>query len=294
MGAQDKLALLGMLMLKIHVAATDSRAPVNEDVVGHCSGAAWVIDGATGIGAALLDAPSEASWFARTADAAFRNLLGDDPTMPTRELVRDAILMCSDALTAAAIRSAEGPHEHPSAAFAMVRRLDDRVELVALADCRIAYRDAGGEARLFGSSSLDAIEGRTVALARDLLTAEPDLSPAALMERLLPQLRANRRLMNQPGGYWVLGTEPAAADHLAVLTLPAEWGRQFAVASDGFLRLIELFGVASPADLLAIDTSERWQAWQGRLREIEQEPGSRRRHARVKVHDDATFLNLEI
>ncbi|WP_404712605.1 hypothetical protein [Sphingomonas sp. MMS24-J13] len=217
--------LLETVMLKIHVAATDSRAPINEDAVGHFGDAAWVIDGATGIGASLLDAPSDASWLARTADAAFRTLLSDDPAISTRELVREAITLCRDALATNSVRDAEGPHEHPSAAFTMLRRIGDSVELTALADCKIAYRDADGMAQLFASTTFDAIEGRTLALTRELLTAEPEISSATLVERLLPQLQANRRQMNQPGGYWVLGTEPAAADHLATLTLPARPGQ---------------------------------------------------------------------
>lgn len=279
-------------MLKVHVAATDSRAPVNEDVVGHHGDAAWVIDGATGIGASLLDAPSDASWLARTADAAFRSLLSDDPTTPTRDLVRAAITICRDTLATTAVRSAEGPHEHPSAAFTMLRRIGDSIELTALADCKIAYRDADGAAQLFASTSFDAVEGRTLALTREILAADPAMSSATLVERLMPQLQANRRLMNQPGGYWVLGTEPAAADHLATLTLPARPGQRFALASDGFLRLIELFDIASLDDLIAIDTPASWQSWLARLREIEQEPSAL--YPRVKVHDDATFLNLEI
>lgn len=279
-------------MLKIHVAATDSRAAVNEDVVGHHGNAAWVIDGATGIGAALLDAPSDASWLARTADAALRTLLSNDPDIATRDLVREVTTLCRDALATHSVRDAEGPHEHPSAAFTMLRRIGDTIELTALADCKIAYRDADGTAQLFASTDFDAIEGRTLALTRELLIAEPDISPATLVERLLPQLQANRRQMNRPGGYWVLGTEPAAADHLATLTLPARSGQRFALASDGFLRLIELFDVASLDGLIAIDTDAAWQSWLAQLRAIEQAPSSL--YPRVKVHDDATLLNLEI
>jgi hypothetical protein len=280
------------MMLKVHVAATDSQAAVNEDVAGHHGDAAWVIDGATGIGAALLDAPSDASWLARTADAAFRTLLSDDPAIATRDLVHEAIILCRDALAAHAVRDADGPHEHPSAAFTMLRRIGDTVELTALADCKIAYRDADGTTQLFASTDFDAIEGRTLALTRELLIADPEISPATLVERLLPQLQANRRQMNRPGGYWVLGTEPAAADHLATLTLPARKGERFALASDGFLRLIELFDIASLDDLITIDTQAAWQSWLAKLREIEQAPSSL--YPRVKVHDDATFLNLEI
>lgn len=281
-------------MLKINLAATDSQASVNEDVVGHHGNAAWVIDGATGIGAALLDAPSDASWLAHRVDAAFRALLAEQPMIATTALVRRAIEICRDALAAAAVRAPEGPHEHPSAAFAMLRDFGDHVELTSLADCAVAYVDEAGQAQLFSDGSHETIERRTLDLAAQIFAADPDPAPAALTERLLPQLQANRRLMNRAGGYWVLGIEPDAADHLSQRRLPARNGQRFALVSDGFLRLVDLFGVATPHDLLAIDDAAQWDAWLARLRAIEREPESRRHHVRVKVHDDATLLTLHI
>ncbi|OJU16180.1 MULTISPECIES: protein phosphatase 2C domain-containing protein [unclassified Sphingomonas] len=281
-------------MLKINLAATDSQAFVNEDVVGHHGNAAWVIDGATGIGAALLDAPSDASWLARRVDAAFRAQLAEQPMIATTVLVRRAIEICRDALAAAATRAPEGPHEHPSAAFAMLRDFGDHVELTSLADCAVAYVDEAGQAQLFSDGSHETIERRTLDLAAQIFAADPDPAPAALTERLLPQLQANRRLMNRPDGYWVLGIEPDAADHLSQRRLPARKGQRFALVSDGFLRLVDLFGVATPHDLLAIDDAAQWDAWLARLRAIEREPESRRHYVRVKIHDDATLLTLHI
>ncbi|MCW6528865.1 protein phosphatase 2C domain-containing protein [Sphingomonas sp. MMSM20] len=281
-------------MLKINLAATDSQAFVNEDVVGHHGNAAWVIDGATGIGAALLDAPSDASWLAHRVDAAFRALLAEQPMIATTVLVRRAIEICRDALAAAATRAPEGPHEHPSAAFAMLRDFGDHVELTSLADCAVAYVDEAGQAQLFSDGSHETIERRTLDLAAQIFAADPDPAPAALTERLLPQLQANRRLMNRADGYWVLGIEPDAADHLSQRRLPARKGQRFALVSDGFLRLVDLFGVATPHDLLAIDDAAQWDAWLARLRAIEREPESRRHYVRVKIHDDATLLTLHI
>ncbi|MBV8238703.1 MAG: protein phosphatase 2C domain-containing protein [Sphingomonas sp.] len=281
-------------MLKINLAATDSQASVNEDVVGHHGNAAWVIDGATGIGAALLDAPSDASWLAHRVDAAFRALLAEQPMIATTVLVRRAIEICRDALAAAATRAPEGPHEHPSAAFAMLRDFGDHVELTSLADCAVAYVDEAGQAQLFSDGSHETIERRTLDLAAQIFAADPDPAPAALTERLLPRLQANRRLMNRPDGYWVLGIEPDAADHLSQRRLPARKGQRFALVSDGFLRLVDLFGVATPHDLLAIDDAAQWDAWLARLRAIEREPESRRHYVRVKIHDDATLLTLHI
>ncbi|MFL0415883.1 protein phosphatase 2C domain-containing protein [Sphingomonas sp. 179-A 2A2 NHS] len=280
-------------LLKVNVAKSDGPGPVNEDVVGHCPGAAWVIDGATGVGAALLEAPSDAAWLANMADAELRSVLIQSPDTPTRDLVRSVIERCRDALGRHALREPDGSHEHPSAAFAMVRVMDGGVEFATLADCRIAYTGEDGNAQLFGTTALGAIEGKTIALVERIIDLHPGITPAELKEAVLPQLRENRRLMNKPDGYWVLGTEPAAAEHLDVMRMPVDAGRRFAIASDGYLRLVELFAVATPHDLLAIDDDEAFAKWLYTLRDLERTEGSCRRYPRVKVHDDASFLHCE-
>ncbi|MEJ2408804.1 MAG: protein phosphatase 2C domain-containing protein [Novosphingobium sp.] len=280
-------------MLRIDIAASAGPSHVNEDAVGHHGDAAWVIDGATGIGGRLLDGPSDAAWFARTANAVLANVLAARPLSPTVEILREVMARCAEALVREQIRPAEGPHEMPSAAFAMVRVIDGEAELTTLADCRIAALDAEGDARLFGASALDAIEARTLAAVQAILAAEPEIAPEALKARLMPGLRENRARMNREEGYWILGVDPAAADHVWQARLPLMAGQRFAVASDGFLRLVDLFGVAGPAEMLGISGGEGWEEWIGRLRALEREPGSLNRFARVKRHDDASLVVCE-
>ena len=277
-------------MLRIEIAATDHQGAVNEDVVGHCGNAAWVIDGATGIGASLLEEPSDAAWLAQTASRFLADVLRTHPAMPTIEVLRTVMTQCGEALLRQRVREPEGHHELPSAAFAMVRAIDGVAEITALADCRVVAADADGVVRLWGSSALDAIEGRTLAALRGVLAENPAITPDVLKERLMPGLVVNRRLMNREGGYWVLGTEPAAADHVWQARLPLRPGQRFAVASDGLLRLTELFGVADPADLLAIRNAAEWRCRIDALRALERAPGTLRRFARVKPHDDASLV----
>lgn len=99
--------------------------------------------------------------------------------------------------------------------------------------------------------------------------------------------------MNQPGGYWILGTDPAAADHVDQMVLEPMPSDGFALASDGFLRLIEVFGVADAADLLAIDAEQDFDAQLARLRALESEPGSLTKYPRIKLHDDVSFAHCE-
>lgn len=280
-------------MLKITLAASDGPGKINEDAVGFCGNAAWVIDGATGVGTGLLDEPSDAAWLARTANDALSIVLSQQPDIPTRDVLREVMKRCRDELARQSIRPAQ-PEDHlPSAAFAMVRIIDGFVEFTTLADCRIAALNEAGEAQLFGSSLLDAIEGRTIALAAEILRSDPLIPTEALKAELMPHLQRNRTLMNQPNGYWVLGTDPAAADHVWQQRIPLSVGQRFAIASDGFLRLIELFDAASAADMLTIKGEPGWKNWLDQLRALERQEGSRQRFPRVKPEDDSSLVLCE-
>src|SRR3546814_10784032 len=81
-------------MFNVRLAETRSGAAANEDVVGYTDFAAWVIDGASGIGENLVSAVSDAQWFAQRVDRELRDLLASKPTMPFEDLFAAVIRHC--------------------------------------------------------------------------------------------------------------------------------------------------------------------------------------------------------
>lgn len=278
--------------IELLLAETRSAGEVNEDVVGSCDGAAWVIDGATGVGGRLLESPSDAHWFAHRVDEELRRALSADPRRPSQVVLREVIERCRKAFESECQGAPAGAYEHPSAAFAMVRdRPDGDAELVTLGDCQIIFRTSTGAIEVHGASSIGAFEAQTVAMVAELLAQTPELTQEALRDQLLPTLRANRQRMNRPDGYWILGLEPAAAEFIDVRRLSRPAG-DLALASDGFLRLTDLFGLADTANLLEIDDLASFEAWHRRLREAEREAESMRRFPRVKRSDDVSLVRI--
>ena len=115
-------------MLKIALAASDGPGPINEDIIGSCGNAAWVIDGATGVGDGLLREPSDAAWLAQTANDALSIVLSQQPESPTCDVLREVMVRCRDELHRQSIRPVRAEDHLPSAAFAMVRIIDDFAE----------------------------------------------------------------------------------------------------------------------------------------------------------------------
>src|SRR3546814_20449005 len=70
--------------------------------------------------------------------------------------------------------------------------------------------------------------------------------------------------------------------------------RSIALASDGFLRLTDMFGRLGVSDLLSINSREEFEEYYSQLRTLEQVDGSLRNHPRAKISDDASFMRIDM
>lgn len=282
-------------MFNVRLAETRPGAGMNEDVVGVSAAAAWVIDGASGVGENLVSAESDAQWFAQRVDAELRDLLTCEPAMPFGALFGAVVDRCRSAYSGLVRRPPEGRHELPSAAMAFVRALPDKVELATFGDCEILYRRRGDEAvAVHGDGgNIAPFEARTKALACSLAAKHPGISPDDLFQALRPQLVANRAFMNVDGGYWVLGLQPEAIAHADRIELPpGNW--DIALATDGFLRLADMFDHLGRSAMLGIERRDQFELCYTELRRLEQATRSLVDHPRVKISDDASFARIDV
>ena len=276
-------------MLDINVALSQPGSGCNEDRVGHARDIMWVIDGATGTGDRLTDTPSDAAWLADAASRALTLQVKQHPDLDLADLVRMAIYQCRSEFEGVR-RGPPLPGETlPSAAFMVLRARKGEVEIASLGDCG-ALLEIDGVAQMVGTGQSPK-ELETIAHTEALLANAPELEGNDLIERLGPKLKQDRTRMNRPGGYWIFSLAPDAADHLRRARYPVADGQNIALASDGFLRLIEVFGCDTPESLLAAGNPRTAEALLGKLRKLENAPNSRKRFARVKLKDDASFLH---
>jgi hypothetical protein len=114
--------------------------------------------------------------------------------------------------------------------------------------------------------------------------------PSRIPEAVRRQILENRTKLNRPDGYWVVSPiRPWAGQELRFQThvLP---GQPIVLATDGFIRLVDVFGVYSDEVLHAQLAAGRGDELMQELRELERSDLMADAYPRVKTHDDATVL----
>ena len=265
--------------------------PPNEDAHGATATAAWVIDGATGVtlGPDIL-APSGAAWLAGTLSDILLSEGGD------AAYLQDLLVLAERAVSerfAAAVDPGlviDGP-DMPTGCLGLAVIEEHGLELAVIGDVSLLHRRADRSLSVLSDHAVEAFGERTMDALRRALRERPDEDPWPML-RL--QIRENRRMANQPGGYNVVHPTLAWAHRVTRARADVAEGDVLLLASDGFFRLVDHFGMHDPDDLIdaALDIGLSTLVERLRAAEIDDRRGERA--PRVKVHDDATAVLLRV
>ena len=118
--------------------------------------------------------------------------------------------------------------------------------------------------------------------------AEPD--PTQIRARLLPTLRKARERMNLLPGYGVFSITPPPSRYVTCDRIPVREGARILLASDGFMRLVDVFSEFSVTELLAETFKHGVSTMIEHLRRVEERDARCERHPRAKRSDDASAL----
>ena len=282
------------MKLKLVCCISQGSGRVNEDAVGFIGEpddvhAAWVLDGVTGINKESLGlAASDAQWFVGRIDAHLRALLpgSRDISIVMSDLVDRLIVDQTEALRCKAIPDAYDP---PAACIAAMCRIGPEWHAFRLGDCRFLARDRVGFRRIVDFANDDFDHWITAEARRLRAAGMPDVT--AISQWLQPELFANRRRRNRPGGYGVIEADRACLDFVEHMRLVDPTSAL--MASDGFFRLVDHYGELSEEELLAraSGTGEVASLYE-RLRGIEAADHDCRRFPRFKPADDASAIAL--
>lgn len=276
-------------IVAIMSAASDSE---NEDRGGAVGAYAWVIDGATDVlESPLTPGVTDASWVAATLD----RLLGEAARAPRPpfESLAAAPSWLSERLAAefdrVARRAPAGRHEHPSASGVIVRVEDQSLHYVGVGDCTLLAETRQGFRRLV-THERDAGDPWVAQAVVAFHAGREQATEEEARADLWPRLLAARAKMNEPDGYGVLSITPTPAPF--VISGSIEPGGLVLLASDGLMRLTDVYRHCTSEELLAAVAAEGLNTVLAELRAIERADAGCRRYPRAKARDDATGVLL--
>lgn len=278
---------MSLTIVEIASIASDEH---NEDRAGFARNLVWVIDGATDVlEDQLTEAPSDASWFAKAFDDILRSELSalDAPLATFPALAAERLRM---RLRRDSKRAPATPGEQPSGAAIIVRVDGAKLSYVSLGDCTLLTRDARG--RLVHIGVDDDKAGDTwvrAELEKQLATAgEADAAP--VRKDLWPKLRKQRDWMNHQDGYGIFSITAPPEHFIRTGEIELADGAAVMLASDGLLRLVDVFCVMTRDDLYERATTNGLGPLLDELRALERADATCRKFPRAKVRDDATGL----
>lgn len=261
--------------------------PPGEDLTWSGADLAFVMDGATGLGPALVDgATSDARWF---VDAVAEHLR--DRWSRTRQAVTAVRAALVDT-----VADWPGPrdlpaHRLPSAGLALVALEGDEVVFVRVGDCEAFVTTPGGVRPVFAHSALHELDERALRALVDHRASGAARGEALASVR--PLLVAHRELLNTPQGYPALSVTRVDGMVPQVRRFPAQVVGRVLLATDGFTCAWRSYGLPGPADWLDRAPTAAAETLAG-LRAAEHDDLDGERFARFKPHDDATALVVDL
>lgn len=260
----------------------------NEDGAGLRGRFAWIIDGATGLSEEqLTTGGSDAAWLADFIDGRLAALSGAEGVDRVLRQLEDDVRSAFGEATAHVLDVSD--HRTPSACLGLIeilpgeggflalqgRFLGDVIALVPSEHGIVRWSDE--RAKPFERKTLAAIGAR-------------EHEPGQIPEAVRRQILENRTRLNQQDGYWVVNPRRPWAGQELRFEAQVRPGVPIVLATDGFMRLVDVFAAYSDDDLYDRLAAGKGPDLMQELRDRERSDRMAGAYPRVKTHDDATFL----
>ena len=271
-----------------HILAAESwpAGRFNEDRIAVAGPYLWVLDGATGLRPGRsFPGDSDAAWFAEAWSSALMELA------PRSASPQSLIVAAHEHVSKRIDASLRGPlaqDEYPALALAFVRVADGRLDACNIGDCSIIVRDRTSVRRL-GSSEVDRFD----ALALDVFTSAvaEGQTHAGALRLARSQILRNRQRANCRDGYWVVDPSARWLDHVQNFSMAFDTGGDLLVASDGFMRILDPYGISTTLENVLDSTRDMGAAAiLDRIRALEADDPDCRAFPRLKPVDDASVV----
>ncbi|SDE68044.1 integrase [Streptomyces griseoaurantiacus] len=257
----------------------------NEDFAAVAPGAAVLLDGA-GVAGAETGCTHGIAWFSSTLGGLLLRSLTARPARPLAECLAESIRLVRSLHEGSCDLSHRAS---PTSTVVAVRADAGVLEYLVLGDSTLLLADTEDKPAAFTDRRLDDVGKRLRGPVDDLPTGSPEHAAALAEYR-----DALTGLRNRPGGFWIAGPDPRAAEHALTGAVPLESLASVTLLSDGATRLVDRFELSDWEKTLTVLGSSGPDELIRRVRDAEDGDPDGRRWPRGKAHDDATVLHWSL
>lgn len=265
----------------------------NEDITGWGNRYFFVMDGASCLsGINIVDGNSDAAWMVTRIQAALCQHLDAEDPRPTKEILREIVAdVRTEYLSAVTASGLPQPDDSPSAGIALFRQRGNRLEFFGLGDCVGTAVNPDGSIFCSTDTNLPELDNAVLKNMEDI-HRKTGMALTETIRLCRNQLLENRKLRNNPNGYWILDLlSDSGLDNAREfsweLTRPTAAGG----FSDGFSQLVDPFGIyADYSDLFtAMQKTDLEVMFQSLCRAQDADPDCNT-FPRFKLRDDTCAM----
>ena len=269
---------------------TDTVKKSNEDIYGLTKRGAFVIDGASALtDRSFVPDGNDVSWMVQW----WRDYLDghlDDTSYSIKEILKEGVRKFNWEYGRYVDLDSLEAHEQLSAGIAILRKNGDILESFVLGDVEISVKSINGECSIVTDQALKGLDAEVIDLMRRNHQREKQVIFKGFTEQELDVLIRNRKKMNVPGGYYILGHSVEAIDMGIYRTFQADEIEKCLLSTDGIVPLNYKY---TRSNLLERIRQSGVREVIRELRGMEESDREKRSIGRLKTHDDATLIYLD-
>lgn len=265
----------------------------NEDKVTIIDGAAWVLDGATGLtGKRITEKETDALWYVESLDNYLRKHINS--SKPIKEIIKNAVKEVKEKYSKYDGFNALEEIDYPCAALSLVKFNSKELEYYVIGDCTLIYSQEN-------KSIKEIVDKRLIALEEKILKKMREVSKVNNISILDSRKLCNdevisvRKLKNKPNGYWILELDEGAVDKGLYNKIPISNETSICITSDGFSQYYDTFNLSRDYKEFISEVKEKnIENIFNTLYEEQEKDSSCNSYPRLKKRDDASIVYFNL
>lgn len=265
----------------------------NEDKITIIDGAAWVLDGATGItGKRITEKETDALWYVEKINNYLINNINSYKSL--KDIMKSAIREVKESYIVYDGYKNLDEVDYPCAAIALVRFNSKELEYYVMGDCTLIYKEKDDNA-------VEIVDKRIIELEEKILDSMVKVSKEKKVSILEARKYCDnevldvRRMKNRSNGYWILELNEEAVDNGLYGKIAISKEASITLTSDGFSQYYDTFNLAEGySEFINIVKETNIDDLYNNLYLSQEEDSKCNSYPRLKKRDDSSIIYFEV